>query len=39
MEKKLQQDLSTIRENIKDNITNILKKDNNTIELTKYTNI
>ncbi len=38
-EKELQQKFSNLREKIKDNITNILKKDNPSIELSKYTNI
>ncbi len=38
-EKKLQTDFDDIREDLKLNITNILKKDNSTIKIAKYTNI
>ncbi len=38
-EKKLQQDFEKIKRKLKENITNILKKDNSSVELSKYTNI
>jgi len=38
-EKKLKTDLEEIQRDLKINITNILQKDNSSIELSKYTNI